>query len=157
MLNALRLAALAALLATPALAHDGPHVTDAYARATANSGAIFLTIENHSDQEDRLLAVTTDAAGMAMLHRNVEDASGVMQMIEVEGGLPIPGHGTVSLERGGDHIMLMGLSRPLAQGDTIAVTLTFQRGEVVTLDVPVDNDRQPEGHAHGTHGAHTTP
>lgn len=153
-------AALAALLATAAIAHDGIHVTDAYARTSANSGAIFLTIENHSAEEDRLLSVTTGAAQMAMLHTNVEDANGVMQMLEVEGGLPIPGHSTVALERGGAHVMLMGLAKPLAQGDSIAVTLTFARGEVIALDVPVDNDRKPEGHGamdHSGHAGHSSP
>lgn len=168
MLKPLLAAALAALLATaaaaPAIAHDGPHVEDAYARASANSGAVFLTIVNHSDQPDRLLSAASDVAQRVELHTHKEDANGVMQMLEVEGGLPVPGHGTLALERGGDHIMLMGLTRPLAQGDTVTLTLTFERGEVVTLDVPVDNDRKPEGHGamdhsmdHSGHAGHSTP
>ncbi len=160
MLKPLLAAALAALLATAALAHDGPHVEDAYARASANSGAVFLTIVNHSDQPDRLLSATSDVAQRVELHTHKEDANGVMQMLQVEEGFAIPGGGTTKLDRGGDHIMLMGLSRPLAQGDTVTLTLTFERGEVVTLDVPVDNDRKPEGHGamdHSGHAGHSTP
>lgn len=160
MLKPLLAAALAALLATPALAQDGPLVEDAYARASAHSGAIFLTIVNRADQPDRLLSATSDAAARVELHTHKEDANGVMQMLEVEEGFSIPGGGTYKLDRGGDHIMLMGLTRPLAQGDTVTLTLTFERGEVVTLDVPVDNDRKPAGHGapdHSGHAGHSSP
>lgn len=160
MLKPLLAAALAALLATSALAQDGPHVEDAYARASANSGAIFLTIVNHSDQPDRLLSAASDVAERVELHTHKEDANGVMQMLQVEEGFAISGGGTYKLDRGGDHIMLMGLTRPLAQGDTVTLTLTFERGEVVTLDVPVDNDRKPEAHGamdHSGHAGHSTP
>lgn len=53
--------------------------------------------------------------------------------------------------------MLLGLARPLAQGDLFDLTLTFERGEVVTIQVPVDNDRKPAhggmAHGHAGHGA----
>ena len=143
-MSALRLALAAlALLALPAHAHDGIHVEDAYARASAQSGAVFMTIVNHGPDEDRLLSARTEAAGMAGLHTHAEDANGVMTMPDVPDGFAIPGQGTHALARGGDHVMLMGLTSPLKQGDTIRLVLTFEREGEVTLDVPVDNDRKP--------------
>jgi periplasmic copper chaperone A len=144
-----------ALFALPAQAHDGVHVEGAYARTSAQSGAVFMTIVNHGPTEDRLLSARTDAAEMAGLHTHTENADGVMQMPDVPEGFAIPGHGDHALARGGDHVMLMGLTRPLKTGDTITLILTFEREGEVTLDVPVDNDRKtPDDGGHATH-SHT--
>lgn len=129
-----------------AAAHDGIRVEDAYARVsgeTAKSAAIFMTLMNHSIEDDRLLSVTTDVADRAELHTHTLDANGVMHMGEVTEGFPIIGQETHMLDRGGDHIMLLGLRRGLKQGDTVTVTLKFQRGEELVVEVPVDNDRKP--------------
>lgn len=149
------LAALAALLAAPALAQDGPRIVDPYARvsgASATSGAIFLTIENPGGSEDRLIAVSTPAAARAELHTHMQDANGVMAMTRID-SVTIPAKAMHALERGGDHVMLLGLTKPLAQGETIPLTLTFAKGGEITVDVPVDNDRapgaMPKGHQHG--------
>ena len=149
--------ALAALafFALPAQAHDGIHVENAYARASAQSGAVFMTIINHGATEDRLLSVSTDAAERAGLHRHSEDAGGVMQMLEVTEGFPVPANGTHELARGGDHVMLMGLTRPLANGDMLTLTLTFEHEGEVAVDVPVDNDRKTPDDAGHTSHSHT--
>jgi copper(I)-binding protein len=137
----------------PALAHDGVHIMDAYARVTGASGAIFLTIENHQDDEDRLISATTDVAEMAGLHTHMGGADGVMKMREVTEGFFIPAYGDHALIRGGDHIMLMGLTRALKDGDVIRLILTFERAGVVELDVPVDNARKtaPVDHSQMKH------
>ncbi|MFN6977765.1 MAG: copper chaperone PCu(A)C [Gemmobacter sp.] len=156
----IRAAMAATLIAAPALAHDGVHIVDPYARVSgpsAQSGAVFLVIENHGDADDRLIAASSDVAARVELHTHREDSKGVMQMVEVEGGFVIPAGGTHALERGGDHVMLMGLNRSLKHGDVVTVTLTFERGDVITLDVPVDLERKPGqgmGHDHGHGHAH---
>jgi periplasmic copper chaperone A len=135
----LALFALLACLGLPAFAHDGVHVTDAYAivvSPNAPTAAIYFTITNHSIADDRLIAATTDAAGMAMLHESVE-TDGVMSMGDVE-GFVIEGQDNYTLTRGAGHIMLMGLTAPLDQGDTITVTLTFERSGEVVVEVPVN-------------------
>ena len=134
------LAAALALITSPVLAQV--QITDAYARSTGASGAVFLTITNPDATDDRLLSATTDAAGMAMLHTSVMDANGVMSMPEMPGGVVIPAGGSHALARGGDHLMLMGLTRPLAEGDTLRLTLMFERAGAVNLDVVIDNKRQ---------------
>ena len=161
MSSILRAAAAAALLAFPAFAqsHDGIHVTDAYARVSgpsAQSGAVFMVLENHSAEEDRLISATSDVAARVELHTHKQDANGVMQMLEVAEGFAIPGGASHALARGGDHVMLMGLTRSLNHGDSFPLTLTFARGEVITIDVTVDLERKPEPMGHGAmdHGAH---
>jgi len=136
--------ALGALsIALPAMAQD-ILVHDAYARASgknAKSGAIFLQIDNTGTTDDRLIAAKTNVSMKAELHSHTEDANGVMLMREVEGGIALASHETHMLARGGDHVMLMGITTPLAQGDHITLTLTFEKAGDLVVEVPVDNDR----------------
>ena len=62
---------------------------------------------------------------------------GVMQMRELVDGLPIPAGETVTLMPGGYHVMLMDLKRPLKQGETVTVTLRFEKAGAVTLPLAV--------------------
>lgn len=145
-----------AVLAFPAFAHDGFAVRDAYARASspaARSGAVFMVIENHRTIDDRLIAVSTDAAQRAELHTHLSDVQGVMRMVEVEDGIPIPAGGEHALARGGDHVMLLGLTRPLTDGDTVTLTLVFERSGELTVEVPVDDARM-DANAHGGQAPH---
>lgn len=143
---------LAALVSLPALAGEIV-VSDAYARSSnAQAAAAFLVIENASDVDDRLLDARSDAARKVELHTHLEDEGGVMRMRPIEGGIEIPAGARHSLARGGDHVMLMGLVHPLAEGDSVPLVLVFEHAGEIALDVPVDQDRQP-GHAPAaTHG-----
>ena len=134
------LAATLALIALPAFAQV--QITDAYGRSTGASGAVFLTITNPDATDDRLLSATTDAAEMAMLHTSMMDANGVMSMPELAGGVVIPAGGAHALARGGDHIMLMGLTAPIKDGHTLRLILTFEQAGPIALDVIIDNKRQ---------------
>lgn len=136
-------AAFALLAATPALAHDGVHIDDAYVRLLpgAKAAAAFFTIENHATDDDRLLSVTTDIAGMNELHTNAMAADGTASMHPIEGGIAIPAGQSARLERGGDHVMLMMLTKRPKEGETVTLTLTFERAGVVTVEAPVDNQR----------------
>ena len=49
----------------------------------------------------------------------------------------VPAGGTIALEPGGYHAMLMGLTQKLEKGATFPVTLTFQKAGAVTVDVEI--------------------
>ncbi|GHH01730.1 copper chaperone PCu(A)C [Pseudodonghicola xiamenensis] len=140
-------AATTLALALPAVAGD-IQVQDAYARAAtkmSKTGAAFMVLMNEGDQDDRLVAANSDVAKRVELHTHKDNGQGVMSMMKVEEGFPVPAHGHHALARGGDHVMLMGLTRPLEQGDIVQITLTFEKAGEVTIDVPVDLERQPQG------------
>ena len=99
-----------------------------------------MTIEN-TGSEDRLTSARTAAAMRAEIHTHQQDANGVMKMIHLEDGLTVASGESVTLKRGGDHVMLMGLTAPLEQGGSIDVTLTFEKAGEVTVAVPVDLTR----------------
>ena len=75
-------------------------------------------------------------------------------MVEVKDGIAVPAGGMAMLARGGDHVMFMGLKQSLAHGDTVDVTLVFEKAGEVAVTIPVDLERKPEGgHGHGhSHG-----
>ena len=100
-----------------------------------------MIILNSGATDDRLIAVETDVAKRAELHTNIKGEGGVMQMRRVEEGFAVPAGGAQVLARGGDHIMLMGLARPFNDGDTITLTLIFEKAGAITIDVPVDMRR----------------
>ena len=151
-----------AFAALPSLSLAHVVIEDAYARASsplAQSGAVFMSIYNHNDYPDVLIGAESDVAERIELHTHVQTAEGVMQMTEVEGGIPLGPDETVLLERGGLHVMLLGLTRPLEHGDTFTMRLIFETSDPVEIEVPVDLERMPgqgdmqhdHGHGHG-HG-----
>ena len=130
------------LIASPTLAEIT--ITDAYARSAtpmAKAGAAFMTLHNSSPQDDQLIAAASDAALRVELHTHVDQGNGVMQMMQVEEGFAIPATGSHTLQRGGDHVMFMGLTGPWKQGDTIPLTLTFRDAGEISLELPVDLTR----------------
>ena len=147
--NLLSAASVALFTSTPLFAGD-VMVMDAYARIAskvAKSGAAFMMLHNHADQEDRLIAASSDVAKRVELHTHIEE-DGVMKMTKLDDGMIIPAGGMHALKRGGDHIKFMGLTRSLEHGDMFELTLTFAHAGDVTLTVPVDLELQDKMSAH---------
>lgn len=156
-------AALAAFvtLSLGAVAEEHPagmHVMDPYARAggMGKSGAVFMTLHNNIDQDDRLIDARSEIAAKVELHTHKDMGDGVMKMMHVPEGFAIGAGEMHELARGGDHVMLMGLKADLKNADTFPLTLVFEKAGEITIDVPVDNDRKPEeaegmGHNHSGH------
>lgn len=118
-------------------------ISDPYLRvsgAMAKSAAAFMVIENHG-AEDRLIDAKSDLAQKVELHTHLQDANGVMKMVHVAEGFPIAAGESHALMRGGEHVMFLGLNSVPVQGDTISLTLTFEKAGDVTIEVPVDNER----------------
>ena len=133
------------LMATSAFA-EGLMVKDPYARAArpnAPTGAAFMTLINHSDQDITLMGVSSDVAKRVELHAHIDNGEGVMQMSEIEGGITIPAGEMHMMNRGGDHVMMMGLTQSLVDGETFSVTFEFENGAEMVVEIPVDNARKP--------------
>ena len=101
-----------------------------------NTAAAYLTVVNNGAGSDRLVGVSSDAAGHAMLHSTAVN-DGVMRMRDVDDGLAIPSKAAVELSPGHTRIMLTGLKQPLKRGDTIRVRLDFERSADQDLEVKI--------------------
>ena len=143
-LRVLATIAISMLLSLGSAQAQAIQIEDPYARAAspiAKSGAAFMHIINNGDVDDRLIAVRTDAAMMPELHTHLME-DGIAKMREVEGGFEILAGETTTLERGRLHIMLMGLTRPFIHGETITLTLIFEKSGELTIEIPINNERQ---------------
>ena len=118
-----------------------------FSRATPGGskvGAGYMTIINKGGEADRLVSVSSPAAGKVEIHEmTMQD--GVMKMRELANGLPIEAGKSASLAPHGTHLMLMDLKAPLKEGDKVPLTLNFEKaGKVdVTLDVQAIGAQQP--------------
>ena len=113
-------------------------VTEAWSRATtgaAQTGAVYVTVT--ASQPDRLVGVSTPVAGMAELHQSRLTSGGVMEMRPVPDGLAVTPGTPIHMAPGGYHVMLMGLTHPLKQGDHFPVTLKFEHAGAVTAEAVV--------------------
>lgn len=118
---------------------------------------MFGTLRNHSEETITVTAAESAAAKTVELHETAADGSGGMSMKEKEGGFPIEPGSTLTLEPGGEHIMLMGLKEPLHPGDEVTVTIATDTGITMELTGTVkefsgaNEDYAP---GHGSDGGH---
>lgn len=116
----------------------GIEVSDMWARPSqlmAGNGAVYMSITNAGDVSDRLVSAGSSVAEFVEIHQTtmVDD---VMKMQQVD-GIEIPASGSVSLEPGGYHIMLINLVQDFSPGDTFSLTLDFEQAGEMTVDVTV--------------------
>lgn len=123
---------------TAASEADSVTITDAWVKA-ADSGmsAAFGELENAGDSDAVIVSITSDASSMMELHEVVDDGSGSMVMQEKDGGFVIPAGGSLTLEPGGFHFMLMDLTAPLVAGEEATFTVAFEDGSTMDFTAPV--------------------
>ncbi|WP_084350808.1 copper chaperone PCu(A)C [Millisia brevis] len=121
-----------------ATAAEAVTLDDAWVKAAdAGMSAAFGVLSNSSDADVTVTAAASPASTMLELHQTVTNDAGEMVMTPVEGGFVVPAGGTLALEPGGNHIMLMDLTGPLVAGDEVPVTLTFADGSTAEFTAPV--------------------
>ena len=111
-------------------------VTDSWARATVpaqKTGGAYLTLR--SPDAARVISGASPAAESVELH-TMQMKGSMMSMREVE-AIPLPAGQAVS----DFHVMLLGLKRPLKEGEQLPLSLVIERAggkrETVNISVPV--------------------
>ncbi|KQU85939.1 hypothetical protein ASD00_05885 [Ensifer sp. Root31] len=102
----------------------------------AKVGGGFLTIKNGGSADDRLVAVESPVAGRVEIHEMAMQ-NDVMKMRKLDDGVAIPAGETVELKSGGLHLMFMQVSKPFAEGETVPVTLVFEKAGKVDATLAV--------------------
>lgn len=99
-------------------------VSDAWVKA-AESGMTgeFGILTNNGESDATIVAGTSPAAAVVELH---EVTDGVMR--EIDGGFVVPAGGSLTMEPGGYHVMLMQLTGPIAPGDEVTTVLECADG-----------------------------
>jgi copper(I)-binding protein len=93
-------------------------------------GAAYMIIRNSGSEDDALIGASSDIATATEVHESKMDGETVtMQQVE---RIEVPAQASVELKPGGYHVMFIGLTQELTTGETIEVTLHFERaGDVV--------------------------
>ncbi|RMH80544.1 MAG: copper chaperone PCu(A)C [Acidobacteria bacterium] len=122
-------------------------VKDAWVREvppTSKMSAAYMVIENKGKEADKLMDATNNASEITELHETVEGKMRRVKFIEV------PANGKVELKPGGLHVMLINLKKPLKEGDTVELTLKFEKSGEVKVQAPVKKGMGKEHmHKHG--------
>ncbi|MEU7026671.1 copper chaperone PCu(A)C [Streptomyces sp. NPDC046275] len=92
----------------------------------------FLTITNSGDTADKLTSVTSGLSDDITIH---ETKNQKMQQVA---SFDIPANGELKLERGGSHIMFMGLKKQPKQGEKVDIELHFEKSGPIKVTVPVE-------------------
>nr|HPM53032.1 copper chaperone PCu(A)C [Rhodoglobus sp.] len=96
-----------------AVESDSVSIADAWVKsADEGMSAAFGVLSNAGDADVTIVSASTEASPMVELHETVANDAGEMVMQPKEGGFVIPAGGTLTLEPGANHIMLMGLAKP---------------------------------------------
>lgn len=116
------------------------------------NGVGFFTVVNAGKTPVTLKSVETPAAGKVEIHQS-STANGVMSMRRQDNGVVIPAGGQVAFAPGGYHLMLLSLKTAQAQGQKVPVTLLFDNGRKVQVElavqlVPPNGQAAPAGEHH---------
>ena len=128
-----------------------PYATPSLA-GSQNGAVYFKGIKNAGKEADQLLSAKTQVAEKVEIHEMTMDGD-IMKMRPLS-SIDIPAGGEVSIAKGnpnGYHLMLLGLKKPLQEGDSFPVWLTFKQAGEVKVDVRVQVPKassQPQEHKH---------
>ena len=132
------------------------HVMSPWVRAVppvSKTTAVFMMIENAGGADDVLLGAEVPWAEKVEVH-TVTKKDGMMEMHPVEQPLVLPKDGMLVLKPGGYHLMVMGLKRVPANGESVPVTLIFQGAGKVSFDAQVQEGPQGKMDSHAMDKMH---
>ena len=103
-------------------------VRDAWTRQTPGTdvAAVYLTLQNPTRQPVTVVGIESSAASHAMIHETRTEG-GISKMRAHEQLVVAPGE-TLKFEPGGLHVMLHGLTQPLAVGQNIPLIVLLADG-----------------------------
>ena len=143
-----------------AMAHDFKvgsitveHPYAAVSMAGSKNGAVYFKgLKNAGNEIDQLISVKSKMAGKTEIHEMKMDGD-VMKMRALS-AIDIPAGSVVSVIKGnpsGYHVMLLGLKKPLKEGDKFPLWLSFKKAGEVEVEVWVqaaETDVKQEEHKH---------
>jgi copper(I)-binding protein len=121
-------------------------VTDAFMPEPVNEkmAGAFMVIKNDSKTADKLTGATSSLSDDLQIHETKDQK---MQQVP---SMDVPANGHLMLERGGNHIMFMGLKNKPKVGDKVTIELRFEKADPVKVELDVKertyNSQNSMGH-----------
>lgn len=122
-------------------ANESFSADDAWVReGPPNAGALagYVTLTNHTDQDRTLVFAKSEQFNVVEIHRTIVE-NGVAKMRRQK-DLPIPAGGSLILEPGSYHLMLMTPKSAFKANDEVTVTVSLKSGddiEEIDIVMPV--------------------
>jgi copper(I)-binding protein len=111
----------------------------------------YMTLINAGSAADRLISASSPAARSVEIHETRAGTGGMMQMQPRPGGVVIPAHGSAVFAPGGLHLMIMGLSQGLDEGDAFPLTLRFEHAGSIDILAMVQRPHAADPRRRGGH------
>lgn len=127
----------------------GISIEDAWVREVPEvntSSAAYMKIVNNSDEETVLVSAQNDISEVTEIHEMVMDGE-TMKMRKID-SIVIPARGSVDLQPGGLHIMLINLTKKTVEGEVVKLTLEFKSGESLEVEAPIKKATETSHHEH---------
>ena len=102
----------------------------------------YMTINNLSNKDIKVKSAKSSLFNKVEIHLT-QLKNGMMNMVKQK-NLNIKAKSHVKLKPGGLHMMLMGKLKPITKGSVIPVTLTFDNGEIININLKVKNKNSPK-------------
>jgi len=125
----LGLSALGLALAQPKIEVKDPWVR--LVPPNAKNTAAYMKIENKGTEADKLVDASNNVSKITELHETV---GGKMRRVDA---IEVPAGKTVELKPGGLHVMIIDLKEPLKEGQTVEITLKFEKAGEIKVQAPV--------------------
>ena len=132
-----------------ALAQPKIEVKDQWVRLVppnAKNTAAYMKIENKGTEADKLVDASNNVSKITELHETVGGKMRRVYAIEVPAGK------TVELKPGGLHVMIIDLKEPLKEGQTVEITLKFEKAGEIKIQAPVKMGMRKMKHHMHKHG-----
>lgn len=127
-------------------------IADAWIRAlppSQSSTAAYLTLHNRGGQPAVISGGSVEGAGRVEIH-TTREVDGLMRMVPLS-TLHVPPGGSVMLEPGGTHLMVLDLERMPVAGESRRLCLQGEGGQSVCTDAAVRRDADGGDHQHHHH------
>ena len=124
---------------TPPQSRSTLAVADAWASVSPKGSKVaagYFIVANGGIENDKLVSVTSPRAGKIELHEISVDGK-VAKMRPLASGVDVPPGGSAMLQEDGIHVMFMNVDTPFTEGETIPVTLTFEKAGNVDITMKV--------------------
>lgn len=102
---------------------------------SAQQGEIYLTLSNEGSEQERLTGANSPYAASVQLIAVVQ--LGSVQSVQPLKSLGIPAGGQQQLRPGHTHLRLVGLNQPLQAGQTLPLTLRFEKTGKRHIQAPI--------------------
>ena len=129
------IAAAVSLLAGSAFAAKAGaiDIAGAWSRpAPAGGNGVGYVVLTNGGKPDRLLSASSPVAGRIEIHESMV-MGGKAMMHSRPRGIELPAGKTVALKPESLHLMMLGLKKPLKVGETVPVTLKFEKSGSVQV------------------------